>query len=97
MTLDWPGAAGLAAIKQRMDKARQETLQIQAGDHALHKDINALVTKAMANSELARFVNETVGGGGFGGGGRGGGGFGGGGFGRGGGFGGGGFKRGGGF
>lgn len=53
--------AALAGIKQRMDKTRQETLQIQASDHALHKDINALVTKAMANHELARFVNETVG------------------------------------
>lgn len=53
--------AALATIKQRMDKVRQETLQIQGGEHALHKDITALVTKAMANSELARFVNDTVG------------------------------------
>jgi hypothetical protein len=53
--------AALAEIRQRMDKTRQETLQIQASEHPLHKDINALVTKAMANNELARFVNETVG------------------------------------
>ncbi|MES2606232.1 MAG: hypothetical protein V4603_14960, partial [Pseudomonadota bacterium] len=53
--------AALVAIKKRMDNVRQETLQIQGGDHALHKDITALVTKAMANSELARFVNDTVG------------------------------------
>jgi thiaminase len=53
--------AVLSGIKQRMDKTRQETLQIQASEHPLHNDITALVTKAMANNELARFVSDTVG------------------------------------
>ncbi len=52
--------AALAELKQRMDRTRQETLQIQASAHPLHKDITALVTQAMADSELARFVNATV-------------------------------------
>lgn len=51
--------AQLAAHSQRIEAARQEIAHIETGEHGVHRDIAALVARAVDNENVARYVQAT--------------------------------------